>query len=203
MTPIARKSCPAGVALVTAALLLAGCGGSKSSGNQVASVSSSVTTVTTSHAPVPLGKDKIKRITGKPVPAKGISGAPNDEVNATGAKTVDPCTLVTRAEAQAIVGKPVGKPVEAPQGPTCIYRPAGARSFITVAVVSLAFSKVLPQSQLRDRISLTISGHSAYCGNAGGQQLIVPLANGKFLAVAAPCPIAAAFAKTALSRYYA
>jgi len=203
MTPIARKSCPAGVALVTAALLLAGCGGSKSSGNQVASVSSSVTTVTTSHAPVPLGKDKIKRITGKPVPAKGISGAPNDEVNATGAKTVDPCTLVTRAEAQAIVGKPVGKPVEAPQGPTCIYRPAGARSFITVAVVSLAFSKVLPQSQLRDRISLTISGHSAYCGNAGGQQLIVPLPNGKFLAVAAPCPIAAAFAKTALSRYYA
>ena len=199
MIPIARRSCPAGMAFAIAALLLAGCGGSKSA--QVATVSSTATTVTTSHAPIPLGKDKIKRITGKPVPAQGITGAPNDEVNASGAKKVDPCTLVTRAEAQAIVGKSVAAPIEAPQGPTCIYRADGGKSFITLAVESLAFSKVLPQSQLRDRISVTIAGHTAYCGNAGGQQLIVPLANGKFLAVSAPCPIAAAFAKKALSRY--
>jgi len=201
MILLARRSCPAGMAFAVAVLLLAGCGGSSSSKSQVATASLTTTTATTSHAPIPLGKDKIKRITGKPVPAQGVTSAPSDEVNATGAKKVDPCTLVTRAEAQAIVGKQVGAPVEAPQGPTCIYRPAGGRSFITLAVESLAFSKVLPQSQLRDRISLTIAGHSAYCGNAGGQQLVVPLSNSKFLVVSAPCPIAAEFAKRALGRY--
>jgi hypothetical protein len=196
-----RRGLRAGAAFTVTILLLAGCGGSNSSKAQVATASLTTSTVTTSHAPIPLGKDKIKRITGKPVPAQGITGAPNDEVNATGAKKVDPCTLVTRAEAQAIVGKQLRAPVEAPQGPTCIYRPTGGRSFITLAVESLAFSKVLPQSQLRDRISLTIAGHTAYCGNAGGQQLIVPLSNNRFLTVSAPCPIAAEFAKKALSRY--
>ena len=41
-----------------------------------------------------------------------------------------PCNLVTEREAQAIVGKPMQVPVEAPQGPTCIYRPRTGKDLI-------------------------------------------------------------------------
>ena len=52
----------------------------------------------------------------------------------------DPCTLVSQAQAQAIIGKPIGTPQEAPLGPTCIYRPVGAKSFITMTVESTNFA---------------------------------------------------------------
>jgi hypothetical protein len=192
----------AAAAAVTSAVLLGGCGGTKAS-HTVASVATTTQTViTSSHAPVPLGRDVIKKITGKPAKAQGVTSAPSDEVNATGAKRVDPCTLVTRAQAHAILKRPVGQPSEAPQGPTCIYTAKGAKNFITLAVDSLAFSKIKPQSLLRNRVQLTVAGRTAFCGEAGGQQLIVPLINGKYLAVAAPCPIAVQFAAIALKRYY-
>jgi hypothetical protein len=127
-------------------------------------------------------------------------GTIDDEVNASGAKTLDPCTLVSRSEAQAIVRKPVGKPVDAPQGPTCIYTPKGGKSLITLAVEATDFSKVQPQSQLRDRMSVKVRGHTAYCGVAGDPTMIVPLTTGRFLVVTAPCPIAASFAAKALGR---
>jgi hypothetical protein len=191
-----------------AALLLSACGGSSSN-------SSSSTTGTASadngHAPVQtardvhpvpraLGAGKIIPSQSSPVKARQPSGSVDDEINASGAKTVDPCTLVTREEAQTIVGKPVGQPVDAPQGPTCIYGVQGAKAPVTLAVQSLHFSTVKPQSQLHDRITLSIAGHSAYCGVAGTPTLIVPLSAGRFLSVVAPCPIAASFATKALGR---
>ena len=94
----------------------------------------------------------------------------------------------------------IGEPVDAPQGPTCIYEQLHAKRQITIAVESTPFSKVKPQAQLQDRISLEIAGHAAYCGTSGEQTLIVPLPDDRFLAVAAPCPIAASLATTALSR---
>ncbi|HEY5287249.1 MAG TPA: DUF3558 family protein [Solirubrobacteraceae bacterium] len=150
--------------------------------------------------PRSLGAGKIIPSQSSPVKARKPSDSIDDEINASGAKTVDPCTLVTREEAQAIVGKPVGNPVDAPQGPTCIYSVQGAKAPVTLAVQSLHFSTVKPQSQLRDRITLTIAGHSAYCGVAGTPTLIVPLSAGRFLSVVAPCPIAASFAGKALGR---
>ena len=39
----------------------------------------------------------------------------------------NPCKLVSQAQAQAIVGRPVAAPQEAPLGPTCIYQPVGAK----------------------------------------------------------------------------
>jgi hypothetical protein len=152
--------------------------------------------------PVPqaLGAGKIIPSQSSPVKARQPSGSVDDEVNASGAKTLDPCTLVTREEAQTIVGKPVGEPVDAPQGPTCIYSIQGAKAPVTLAVQALHFSTVKPQSQLHDRITLTLAGHGAYCGVAGTPTLIVPLSAGRFLSVVAPCPIAASFATKALGR---
>ena len=152
--------------------------------------------------PVPqaLGAGKVIPSQSSPFKARQPSGSVDDEVNASGAKTLNPCTLVTREEAQTIVGKPVDKPVDAPQGPTCVYSVQGAKAPVTLAVQALHFSTVKPQSQLHDRITLTIAGHSAYCGVAGTPTLIVPLSAGRFLSVVAPCPIAASFATKALGR---
>jgi hypothetical protein len=113
---------------------------------------------------------------------------------------VDPCTLVSRSEAQAFVHGEVAKPVEAPQGPTCIYMVKGAKSFITLAVEASNFSKIAPQSQLKARVTLSVAGHTAYCGQAGERMMVVPLANGKFLTIAAECPVATQFARAALTR---
>jgi hypothetical protein len=199
---VATGSLLAGVA----ALLLSACGGSSTDSSSTAAGSVSADN---GHAPVQvarnvhpvpraLGAGKIIPSQSSPFKARQPSGSVDDEVNASGAKTLDPCTLVTRGEAQTIIGKPVGEPVDAPQGPTCIYSVQGAKAPVTLAVQALHFSTVKPQSQLQDRITLSVAGHSAYCGVAGTPTLIVPLSAGRFLSVVAPCPIAAAFAAKAL-----
>jgi hypothetical protein len=135
----------------------------------------------------------------RPLKARTQEGAIDDEVSATGAKRLAACALVSRARAQAILGEPVGRPVEAPQGPTCLYRPRGARRLVTVAVIATNFSSIEPQAHLKDRMSVTVRGRPAYCGVAGAPTMIVPLATGRYLTVTAPCPIAASFAAAALS----
>jgi hypothetical protein len=207
------------LALAAASFPLAGCGGGASSAVNGTNSSAAPSASASSSAAAAVaaggeGGGRVRRPSSQPVgrdivsdqgahhiaKARGIGNEPNDEVNASGAKTQNPCTLVSASEAQAIIGKPVGEPTEAPQGPTCIYRPQGATSFITLAVESKDFSKIEPQSQLHGRMSLTVDGHAAYCGTAGAQTLIVPLPGGKFMAVSAPCPLAASFAAKALSR---
>jgi hypothetical protein len=185
--------------LAASALFVAACGGSSSSSTQAPRPP-----VQAAHhvAPIPqfLGNDKVQASSSRPVKARPPApGTDDDEVNSTGAKPVNPCALVSRAEAQTIIGAPVAKAVEAPQGPTCVYSPQGAKSLITLAVESMHFSKIQPQAQLRDRISVTIHGHTAYCGVVGTPTMIVPLPAGKYLSVTAPCPIAASFAAKALS----
>jgi hypothetical protein len=148
------------------------------------------------------GADQVRPTRRGPVKARAQAGAIDDEVSTSGAKTLDPCSLVSRAQAQAILGRPVGRPVDAPQGHTCVYTPEDAgspfKNPITLAVVATNFSTLKPQAQLRDRMSVTVSGHAAYCGVAGVPTMIVPLSVGRFLTVTAPCPIAATFAAEAL-----
>lgn len=213
------KFCRSSCALlgVAAALLLGACGGSSSpsSSSSAAAAASPAShpgsgtnaigrsQVEAARKVLPisryLGSDQVRSSSNHPVKARTQVGMIDDEVSATGAKTLDPCSLVSRAQAQAILGKPVGQPVDAPQGPTCIYTPQGAKSLVTVAVVATDFSKIQPQAHLRDRMSVTVSGRAAYCGVAGAPTMIVPLTPGRFLTVTAPCPIAASFATKALS----
>lgn len=193
----------AGVGLATAvALGLAACGGSTSTQDRV------------THAPVQVGRgvvpsaqffagkrrDVARSADSRPVKARSEPDAVDDEVSNTGAQPVNPCKLVSRAQASAITGSSVGKPVEAPQGPTCIYAVHGSPGTITLALESTPFSTVAPQSQLYGRTSVKVKGRVAYCGSLGTPSLIVPLQRDRFLEVAAPCPIAAAFAGRALQQ---
>jgi len=111
---------------------------------------------------------------------------------------LDPCTLVSRSEAQAIIGGQIAAPQEAPLGPTCIYQSLGTESPVTLAVESIDFAKVSPL--IHHRIRVTAAGHNAYCGDYGRPTTFVPLKGGRVLNIAAACRIGAQFATKALPR---
>ena len=109
-----------------------------------------------------------------------------------------PCNLVTKAQAGAIVGAPLQDPLEAPQGPTCIYRSQDGKRFVTVAVQSVAFSKL--KHRMHKRQQVDVSNKTAFCGMLGQPILYVPLSGSRVLSVAAPCQVARKFAARAVLR---
>jgi hypothetical protein len=131
-------------------------------------------------------------------PSQGRKTAVEDREHQPAATAGNPCRLVTRSEAGAIVGRAVGSPVVAPQGPTCIYPSPGTRKSITLAIAALDVTAVKRAS--RSVIQADVAGRRAYCVDYGGLKLLVPLAGGRVLNVSAPCPIASRFAATALGR---
>jgi hypothetical protein len=108
-----------------------------------------------------------------------------------------PCNLVTGKEAQGIVGKAMQTPIEAPQGPTCIYRPRTGKELIALAIQDASFAKI--KRQIDDLRQVDVSDRAAYCGTYGQPVLYVPLGAGRLLSVNAECDIARGFAVKALS----
>jgi hypothetical protein len=110
-----------------------------------------------------------------------------------------PCKLVTRTQAQTIIGGSVTKPLEAPQGPTCIYRYKGGKSLITLAVQSVDV-KVLKRESHRPQ-PVKVSGRQGFCSNRGQPMLYVPVTPGRVLSISAPCQMAQQFAVRALRHF--
>jgi len=109
-----------------------------------------------------------------------------------------PCSLVSQPRARAILGAPVEQPVEAPQGPTCIYRTVDGEHFVTIAIQALDFRG---QKRLMDDAQdLDVSSRSAYCGTIGQPMLNVRLPGSRVLTVGAPCEVAKDFAAIAVQR---
>lgn len=153
----------------------------------------------------------------QPTPGGGAAGGRSNEAAASGTKArtaepgyeallaaqsrrprsrFTPCNLVTRRQAQAILGAPMREPIEAAQGPTCIYRSRDGRSFVTLAVQSLDFGRLRPRLRLPRRVR--VGDRTAYCGTYGQPMLYVPLPGGRVLSVAARCAIARRFAGRAV-----
>ena len=109
-----------------------------------------------------------------------------------------PCNLVSKAQAGAIVGAPLQDPLEAPQGPTCIYRSQDGKRFVTLAVQSVPFAKL--KRQMHKRQQVAVSNKTAFCGMLGQPILYVPLSGSRVLSVAAPCQVARKFAARAVLR---
>lgn len=170
--------------IVATAGVLAGCGGSS--------------------PPAPIGSP------GNPVPAKKTAETSEGaKVTKPGFKALverqtskprsrfTPCNLVTAAQARAIIGAPMLDPIEAPQGPTCIYRSRDGKSFVTLGVQSLDFQKkVKPRLKLSHRIA--VASRTAYCGTYGQPMLYLPLSGGRVLSIAAHCAVAKQFAAKAV-----
>jgi hypothetical protein len=109
-----------------------------------------------------------------------------------------PCNLVSKSQARAILGTTIQDPLEAPQGPTCIYRSRDGRSFVTLAVQQVRFEKV--KGQIRGRQAVSVADKTGYCGKYGQPVLYLPLSRSQVLTVTAPCQVARQFAQTAVGR---
>ncbi len=212
--------CAAILLLLIAAAPIAGCGGSASTSTGATAPSAAVAASGTSGASGAReaagassargsGPSRPDTVSNGPVvqrPKRGSGGAESnddnpgraDSGNGPSAGQLNPCTLVSRAQAQAILARPLGVPQEAPLGPTCIYQPTGARSFVTVALEPGELAKFA--HRIRHRQQLRVAGRTAYCGDYGQPTTFVATGDGRVLSVVAPCPIGARFAAAALHR---
>lgn len=179
------------IALVTAAVVLSACGADKPAA------------AGTPQNPL-VGKPTQQTAGGRTNEAQAqSSGQPGyqrlvERQSSKPASRFTPCNLVSRGQARAILGGPVLAPVEAPQGPTCIYRSAHGRSLITLAVQPLDFHRL--KQQLHRPQVLAVSKRAAYCGTYGQPMLYVSLSRRRVLSVAAPCAVAKQFAARAVAR---
>jgi hypothetical protein len=106
-----------------------------------------------------------------------------------------PCSLVSKTQAKAIVGAPILEPLEAPQGPTCIFQTKAGKPYVTLAVQTLDFAKL--RKQIRNEHAVSVADRTAYCGTYGKPMFYLPLAGGRVLSIAAPCSMATRFAAKA------
>jgi hypothetical protein len=134
----------------------------------------------------------------KVVTARETPSTSNDEHSTTGAKPLNPCSLVSLSEAQAITAGAVTKLIEAPLGPTCIYSAQGKSAGVTLAVETESFAQATRHMTASKRV--VVSGHRSVCGRLGTHMLFVPLGRYQLLNVTAPCGIALRFAALAVGR---
>ena len=210
MTKKTAKLAGGAVASITA-LVLAGCGDS-SSHTTTGTVTQQARQVTiaspdvgaapaqaTAHAKAHAGKQAPAASAGRrDKQAARYPSGPDDENNGTGAKPLDPCKLVSSSEVQGIAQHPVAGQINAPLGPTCIYKLRGAQSDITLAVESAGFKQLVRQMKKSQRVS--IRGRTGYCGQLGKPTLYLSLGAGRVLSVSASCRLTVPIADTALGR---
>jgi hypothetical protein len=121
-----------------------------------------------------------------------------DKQSSSPRSSFTPCNLVSAGQARDIVGAALEPPLEAPQGPTCIYRSRDGRHFVTLAVQPLDFATI--KRDMRKGRQVAVAGRSGYCGVHGQPVLYVPISGGRVLSVAGPCALALEFATTAVER---
>ena len=212
--------------LSVAALLVSACGGSssllsKSSSTSSGSVSPAASSdrtgdksgasghPTNRSTRVSSAHDAVTRgtVISKPVAGTGGTTINDDNPKQTASRAdsgnqtstqTNPCTLISKADAEALIGGPIAAPREAPLGPTCIYQPIHGKSSITLSVESINFAKIKPH--MRKVTQFTVRGHAGYCGKYGQTMTFVPLAGGKVLNITAPCSVGTPIATRAIAR---
>jgi hypothetical protein len=168
-------------------------GSSSSTGSTTTSSSSdgeSVETAVQAEDPVSEGAAAVS-IEPRDIP----TGADNDEIQPTGAKPVEPCRLVTRQEAAAILGKGT-KAVERPQGPTCVYANAGRT--VTLAVETNSVKQLRKEARKSTKVDL--GGKSGYCVKYQTTAVITGISEGRVLRADGPCQAGVRFVTKALRR---
>jgi hypothetical protein len=184
------------IAFVFVAALLSGCGGDSRS-SPAGSPENPLVAQQTS-APGTSGRDNEASSVAPKVAAKPGYQSLVERQGTKPRSRFTPCNLVTKAQAQAIVGAPIHDPLEAPRGPTCIYRTQDGKRFVTLAVQPLEFSQL--KRRIHKRQPVSISEASAFCGVLGSPVVYVSLPKHRVLSVGAPCDVGRRFAATALGR---
>jgi hypothetical protein len=197
-----RPLFPGTALLIGAAMLLPACGGDDSKSS--AAPGSPENPLVAQQGPAALGErsnEAAAAAPGAPAGAKetqpGYEGLLKSQSGRPRTRFT-PCNLVSEDEAQAIFGSATAAPLEARQGPTCIYRTRSGKGFVTLAVQSVRFEQIRPL--LRQPRQVAVSDRVAYCGQHGQPMLYMPLSGSRVLSVAGPCPVAARFAAKAAER---
>jgi hypothetical protein len=131
-----------------------------------------------------------------PLPARSNEVNLNAETAGRGAQA--PCSLVSRGQAQDILGGSLQKPVEAAQGPTCIFRSNDGKRFVTLAVQTRDVDALT--RQVKGRQPMEVGSRDGFCSVQGQPTLYVPLTADQVLTVTAPCLMAEELARRALRR---
>ncbi|HEY0318076.1 MAG TPA: DUF3558 family protein [Solirubrobacterales bacterium] len=147
------------------------------------------------HGDVVQSPDPISTTDPTPSVARHPTGAANDEIGGTGAHPVDPCGLVSRDSAGAILGGPVNISQE-PLGPTCMYSARGSELQLTLVVESTSLASL--RRHARRASPVEPAGHPGWCLLYESTAVAVPLAGGRVLHVTGPCDTAARLAAEAL-----
>lgn len=209
-SPNARGALPAVMALIAVALTACGGSGSSTTGaTPVASVraTSQHKAVASTATPVkaPLHRSVVSRHVvrhrvppgaGDIEPSNPTPHNVNTSENASSAY-IDPCDLVSAAQAEAILGTRVAAQ-EAPLGPTCIYQSKGSRNFVTLSLQRVNFAQL--KAHIRHLTKLEIDGRTGYCGLYGQLAVFVPITHERVLTIAASCGLGGQFAAKALTR---
>lgn len=109
-----------------------------------------------------------------------------------------PCELVTKAQAQSILGTRILDPFEAPQGPTCIYRDRTGKIFVSLSVEKRDIDAL--RKEVKRSVRIEVGGRTGYCASYGRPMLFRELPRGRVLTVSGQCGVAKRFASRAVSQ---
>jgi hypothetical protein len=174
-----------------AVLGVTGCGSSASSATAAG------TEGPVAPGPIVESKDKVSQ-TGSSeeiVTGKFPSGHDTDETSVTGAKPLKPCTLVTVAQANQILGGGATK-VERPQGPTCVFVGSGRQ--ISLIVDQARLNPLVHGA--RSAKPIVVSGKKGWCIRYQSSSVVFNVGRGRVLQITGPCAAGVRFAASALPR---
>jgi hypothetical protein len=129
------------------------------------------------------------------VTASYPTGRDTDEVSASGADPIAPCTLVPKKKAESILGAGV-KVSERPQGPTCVYSGSGREVDLVVEKRSVKSLK----DGAKSAKPVTIRGKQGWCLQYENTSVVIAVGSGRTLQVTGPCQAGVRFAAVALPR---
>jgi hypothetical protein len=174
-----------GLALL-AAVLLSACGSSSDSSRIV----SSQDPVSDSNQP------SVPQPTS-PGPDTETSTPAGASESGEAAAQANPCSLVSRGEAAAILGGAVQTSLGR-QGPTCIYAPEGSGPQMTLVVERTDLGGL--RRNASEAKPMQVGGSSGWCVRYGSTGVVAALPDGDVLHVTGPCALASRFAAKALER---
>ena len=121
------------------------------------------------------------------------NGHDTDEESVTGSSPVKPCSLVSQAQADHILGD--GATIsEHLQGPTCAFSGSGRE--VTLVLMEAPIKPLVAGA--RSAQPLQIAGHQAWCVRYETTSIVTAV-GGEVLEVSGACPAAARFARAALA----
>lgn len=126
----------------------------------------------------------------------GLPSNPSATAGTAARLAAQPCRLVSRPEAEAILGTRIAAPRQASLGPSCVYID-GAET-ISISVESFSYGSI--SSRLQAVKEFAVAGRSVYCATLGRPLLLAPINPNSTLEVTAACPVALAFAAAAIPR---